>query len=155
MAAAGGAEGEGPAAQGDFAGVGRREAEQDTRQLGAAGADQPGEAENLAGADLEADVVHPGRRTAEPAQRQHDLAGRGFGWRVGVGYLAAHHQVDQLGLGRVGDAAGADALAVAQDGDAVGDRENLLQAVGNVDDADALSRRRSRTMAKSAVAPAG
>jgi hypothetical protein len=53
-----------------------RQAKQDTRQFGAPGPDQPGETEDLAGAHLEADAVHAGRRAAELAHRQHDVARR-------------------------------------------------------------------------------
>jgi hypothetical protein len=124
--------------QGDVARVGRREAEEDTGELGAAGADESAEAENLAGADVEGNVSYPGRGTADVAQRKGDLAGGGFGGRVDLGDLAADHEADEAGLVDAADRVGADALAVAQDGDAVGEGENFFEAVGNVDDADAL-----------------
>ena len=40
--------------------------------------------------------------------------------------------------GRGAHGAGADALAVAEDGDAIGEREDFLEAMGDVDDADAV-----------------
>ena len=54
--------------------------------------------------------------------------------------LAADHQPDQLRAVDVAGRPGPDRLAVAQDRDAIGDREHFLQPVGDIDDADALAR---------------
>ena len=48
----------GPAAEPDLTRVGGRQAEQDARQLGPARADQPGQPEDLAGPNAQADVAH-------------------------------------------------------------------------------------------------
>ena len=56
-----------PPAQPDLARVGRRQAEEDPRQLGPARADQPGQAQDLAGADAQVDVPHA-RRRGSPAR---------------------------------------------------------------------------------------
>ena len=50
---------------------------------------------------------------------------------------APDHHVDQLVRAGRGDLRGCHELAVAQHGDAVGELEHLLQAVADVDDADA------------------
>ena len=47
----------------DFAGFGRRHAEDGLRQFAAPGADEAGEADDFAGADGEADLLVIGRRT--------------------------------------------------------------------------------------------
>ena len=51
---------------------------------------------------------------------------------------AADHVLDEAVFGDFGDGFGADMLAVADHGDAVGDAEDLVQTVGDVDDGDAL-----------------
>ena len=51
--------------------------------------------------------------------------------------LAADHQLDERGFVHLVHRTGADAFAVAQDRHAVGDSENLFQAMGDVDDAHA------------------
>ncbi len=56
---------------------------------------------------------------------------------VHLGEFASDHEVDDLGGRRRGHLARADRAAVAQDGEAVGHRADLLQEVTDVDDADA------------------
>jgi len=72
------------------------------------------------------------------------------GERAIVGWaqlFASQHQRDQFVLVELAHTPGADQPAVAKDGDAVADREDLVQAVRHVDDAetplaDAVERRK-------------
>ena len=71
---------------------------------------------------------------------QHDvLGGTVLQRRVLVGQLAADHLGDDLFLGHVGDVPFADVLAVAHDGDLVGDDLDLVHLVADVDQRDALA----------------
>ena len=98
--------------------------------LGAAGAHEPGQPDDLAGVHVHVDVGeaagHP-----EVAEPEHELADRGDLLRVDVGQLAADHQLDDpLLLGVRGVEVG-DPAPVAHDGDAVRDRHDLLEAVAD------------------------
>ena len=108
------------------------------RELGPAGPDQARQAEHLAGADLQRNAAHAGRGAADPGQREHRGAGVGGSRRINLRDLAADHQLDQAGLVDCVGRAGADAFAVAEDRHAVGEAEDLIEPVGNVDDADAV-----------------
>ena len=133
------AEGEALAVERDLAGVRRREAEVDTGELGATGADESAEAENLAGPDLKGNVVHSGRAATDgPERERYRVPGGGLRGGIDLGDFAADHETDETGFVDVADGVRADALTVAQDGDAVGERENFLEAVGNINDANAV-----------------
>ena len=121
----------------DLAGGRRRDAEDGERQLGAPGADQPGDAEDLAGAQRQRDVPDgvaigdvarargAARRSARrPSGRAGRSSGRPSSRRASVSLTSP-----------IGS--GADIGAVAQHGDAVGEREDLRKAVADIDDADA------------------
>ena len=121
----------------DLALRGLRDAEERLHELAAPGADQAVEAEDLAVAQGEADVLELGR-VAVAGDLQHLLADP-------VGALgedrvdrAADHHGDELVLGDVGDAAFADEAAVAEDGVAVGDAEDLVELVADEEDRLAL-----------------
>ena len=101
----------------DAAGVERIGAEDRARHLGAAGADQPGDAEDLAAAHLERDVVeHDGVRVAArcrgasgPRPRARPRRRRGSSrWREERVDLAADHQPDDAVDVGLGDRAAAD-----------------------------------------------
>lgn len=113
--------------------------EDGARHLRPPGADQPGEADDLARVHVEADVVEDAV-AGEPAHRQQRGCGVGvFGpfARVLLLDAAAHHELDEFVLGgRRGDLV--DAAAVAEDGDAVAECGDLLQVVGDEDDPDAV-----------------
>ena len=121
----------------DRAGVHRIRAADQAHGLGAARADKTGEAEDLALAELEGNVLdiegvqvlgleHDGR-----VGRAHGLCFRFLIDR------AADHEADDLGDLRRGGVERSDVLAVAHDGDAVGDAFELIHAVRDIDDADA------------------
>ena len=117
----------------DGAGLHRVGAEQRARQLGAAGALQAGEADDLAGADLDVDVVQHRRRDAGRLQPDvAELLGRAAGREVAV-ELAADHERDELAGVDLRGRLRRDVLAVLQHRDAVADGEDLAQAVGDVD----------------------
>ena len=117
------------------------DAEQQMHQLRAPAADEPGEAEDLAPAEPEADVGKA-LSVAETAHVQHDrrvgkiaVTPRGV---IVVADFAADHGGDDLVKVEVRDLVCQDGHAVAQDRDAVGKAEDLVHAVGDIDDAGAL-----------------
>ena len=115
---------------------GRRDAEQDVRQLGAARPDQPGNTQNLAGMQRERGVLHP-CSVRQALDLQQRLAQRGMALRVHLLDRAADHQRHQALVVDLADRAGGHQAAVAQHRHAVGQREDLGHAVADVDDADA------------------
>ncbi len=130
----------------DAAGIEGIGAEDGARHLGAAGADQPGDAENLAPPDRQRDVgEHRGARVAARAAARQPLDGERHRAGGGIGAMAEqrvdlaadHHADDAVDIG-VGDLAAADELAVAEHGVAVADLEHLLEAVRHEDDAQAF-----------------
>ena len=103
-------------------------AEQALHRFGAAGADEAVEADDLAGMQGERHAVEFGG-VREIVRFEHD--GAELHLALGIDLLdgAADHQADQIGLVDVGDGAGANFLAVAQAGPAIGDAENLVELV--------------------------
>ena len=103
-------------------------AEERLHELAAAGADEAVEAEDLALAQGEADGVELGR-VAVAGDLEHLRAGSA--WLLGEDRVdrAADHQADEVGLGDSRHEALADHLAVAEDGVAVGDAEDLVELV--------------------------
>ena len=106
------------------------------------GPDQSGEPENLAAAHGERDVADSRGAAGQPARLQHDFADRDLALGEDGVDVAAHHQADQLRAVHVAQFAGGDGVAVAQDGDAVGDGGDFVQAVRDVDDARAFAAQR-------------
>ena len=99
----------------------------------AAGADEAGEAENLAAPQVEADVLEVDAGKA--AHVENDVARRGCGIEVLVDFdFAARHQGEQPLLVHAGDGEMADQLAVAQHGDLVADLEDFFRLVRDEDD---------------------
>ena len=140
----GGADGPGPqpaAVDADRAAVGPAGAVHRLEDLRAAGPDQAGEPDDLAGPHLEGHVGELLRRATRPSTSSTTSARGVEGRRVGedVLDLAAGHQPDQLG-GRCvrGGQVGGDGAAVLEDGDPVADLADLLEPVRDVDDGDAL-----------------
>ena len=121
----------------DFAAVDRVSPENGARHLRSASSHQPGEAEDFAFAEGEADVLD--RRAAiEADHAQHLLAAAPtFGPRD-VAEFASDHQRDDPGHRRAGGGKRFDGLAVAHHRHAVGDALHLVHLVGDVDDADAM-----------------
>ena len=124
-------------------------AEDGARKLGAAGADQAGDAEDLAGLEVEVDalehdgvrrfgIAHRAQAADRQAHRAGDVALRRPGIELGGG--AADHLLDdprqRHRLAFAVEVAGE--LAVAQHRHAVADRRRLLQPVRDEHDGDAV-----------------
>ena len=121
----------------DLAGLRRVGAEHRARHLGAPGAHQAGEAQDLArrSVKLTSRTSGPQLRLAH-LERDFAAAARAPATALVAERAADHHADDRLDAGRRGRH-GADIFAVAQDRDAVGDLLQLVHLVRDVDDADA------------------
>ena len=109
-------------------------AEDCLHDFAAAGADEAGEAENLAAPQLEADVLEVDAGKAA-AHRERRRPARLVGKEVFVDFdLAARHEREQLLLVHARDWEMADQLAVAQHGDLVADLEDFFRLVRDEDD---------------------
>ena len=117
--------------------VRRVEPVDEAQQLGAPGADEPAEPDDLAGVDLEAHVAdHRQAPGAAHLEQQAVRPDRPLG--VQLLDLAADHVLDELvGRGR-GRQAGRHRAAVGEHRHAIADAADLVEAMGDVDDADAL-----------------
>ena len=93
----------------------------------------------------------PSRR---PATSSAGLAGGARGADVTLG-LAADHRVGQPRLGPAGEVGRDDLAPVAQHGDAVAERQNLGEAVRDVEDGDALRLQAARWRRTAAPTRAG
>ena len=131
------AEGQRAAVEFDRARGARIEAEDCLRDLAAAGTDESGEADDLAGADFKIDVGKFPRR-GEVAHAQHGVAGLGLKVaRPVLGHAAPDHEPHDGVVVHVRAIEGADVAAVAQHADAVAQAEKLRHAVRHVDDGEA------------------
>ena len=115
----------------------RGDAEERLDELGATGALQAGDADDLAGAQLEVDVVDVA--VAGAAQLEARLAEHGALLGLGEvrGDRAADHAAHQLVGVELRGRAARDERAVLQHGDGVAEVEDLLQPVRDVEDRDA------------------
>ena len=121
--------------EGDLASLAGHGAEEVLQHLGAAGAVQTRDAQDLALSQLEGGVLQAGVSARDVLNVQNDLAGGVLLGREAVGELAAHHQADDLVHGQLFGRAGGHPGAVAHDGHVVADAEDLLHLVAYVDDA--------------------
>ena len=113
----------------------RVSAKQGSGDLGAAGADQARESEDLTLLDLEGHVVD-GLDGREVLHAQDGFVGERLGGGARVrGDLATDHHLDDLTHGRRGRVHRADVLAITQDRDAVGELGELGHAVRDEDQA--------------------
>ena len=80
----------------------------------------------------------PGHGDVLERERDGGVGGHGALGRVHVGQLAAHHAPRHVGGGEVGGVEGADLDPVAEDGDPVGDRLDLVELVRHVEHRDAV-----------------
>ena len=117
-----------------FAGVG---AEDQSHHLGATGAHQPGDRQDLAAANRKRHIPH-GRRPREVGDLQAGLTDHGGPRGKLPREFAAHHQLDHLAPRDSVDRPLADVAAVPQHHHPVGDRKHLFEPVGDGDDADPL-----------------
>ena len=125
-------------------------AEEVHEQLGAPRAHEPADAEHLARREGEGDVAQPrlaGARVGDAEAIDGHcglrIADCGLGIRRSapgkkIADFPAHHVADDLGFARLRRRRGEDGRAVAEDGDAVGEGEDFVQLVGDVDARDAL-----------------
>ena len=121
-------------------------AEEGLEDLGAAGPEKAADAQDLAGVEVEVDAMQrtPPAVTArdvkdEVAGGEDDRSG-GADRSGAVAGVTADHGGDQAGATHLGDRGGDDIAPVAEDGYAVGERKDLVDAVRDVDDADASGR---------------
>src|SRR6185437_4917333 len=117
----------------------RDRAEQGASNHFDAGDDEAVHAGDFTLLDVEIDAAEPGRYAEAADARGKGTLGRGIGERrIDVTETVADDRFeDRVEIG-VGGHEGAGIAAVAQDDDAVGDREDFLQIVRNVDDGDAF-----------------
>ena len=105
-------------------------------ELAAAGADQAVEADDLAFAHLDRDVVKAG--AGELVGLQDRRADRNCVLVIDLFDRSVDHQRDEVGLVGFADSTRADQRAVAQHRHAVAELEHLLEPVADVDDRDAV-----------------
>ena len=114
--------------------VGGGKAEQRLGELGAPGADDAVEPDDLTRAHREGDrpedAVAPQIANLEARLARR----RGLVRETATDKIPADHRADELGLRPFAGRRGCDLEAVAQDGDAVGDGEDFVELVGDVDD---------------------
>jgi hypothetical protein len=110
--------------------------EDDLGELGATSADEPREAHDLAGADLEGDATVP--VAADVLHAKHDRARRAATALEDLAELASHHVAHDLLFGQLGGGLHEHEATIAQDGDAVRELEDLVESVADVDDGDPL-----------------
>ncbi len=135
------ADGDGAPLQPDLSRVAGVEAVEGLHQLLAAAPHETGQAQDLSLSQGEADVVE-GALAGEVAHLQRDLPARGARALVEALDVAAHHHADDGLLGEGGGLLRSDVAAVAQHRHAVGDLEDLLQPVRDVEDGLALRAKR-------------
>ena len=102
-------------------------------ELGPAGADQPGQADDLARPQGQGHVGDARGRQALDRDGDRGVGGRRLLRRIRPADGPAEHPGDEARLGLVGDRAGADDTAVAQDRDDVGQVEDLAEEVRDED----------------------
>ncbi len=129
--------GQPPAVHAHVAALGRLEPHQRADRLGAARADQAGDAEDLAAAQPECDPADRRRRRDVDDVDEHLLARR----RGALGEQRvdrpADHLRDQRLVGHLGEGAGGHAAAVAEHGEPIGDLAHFLEEMADVDDGHA------------------
>ena len=144
--------------------VGEPESGDDLGQLALPIAGDAGDAERFARADLQIDI--PQRRQsffaerADAAQLQDGLPGRHglmrfVGWMLDeLGQLAADHQPRQRAAVGFSGRGRRDDLTPAQDADAIGDLQHLVELVRDEDDAEALRRHAAQRLQADSAPPA-
>ena len=104
------------------------------RELGATGADQPGQADDLALPDVEGHARDAGRHEVPHAQREGRRRVHDAPLRVGVAERPPQHACDKAGFSLRRGWTAANEASVAQDGHAVRQLQHLLQEVRDQDD---------------------
>jgi hypothetical protein len=117
-----------------------------TGKLGAPRPHQPGEAKDLAGAHVDADILQQGgvgiggvAVARDPLHLHHDRAGRAMTAEPGeeLGARPPHHHLHKIVDLQFAHVAATDLLAVTQDRDPVADLLHLMQAMSDIDDGEA------------------
>ena len=127
--------------EGDLAGVVGVDAEYGAGHLGAAGADEAGQGNDLPGADLEADVAeHPGAAEAVHFQDRRRRS-RQASWGTGRRCRGPPSRERSASTVTSAGPVGGDVPAVPHDGDAVAQVEDLVETVRDEEDAGPASRR--------------
>ena len=111
----------------DHAGTRSVEPEQRFEQLASPGAHETGQSDDLPGRHLEIDIREPARQCQPADAQRRDALPLPRGRRLYLLECATHHEVDQLRPVELVDGRFGDGLAVAQNGDAVGEVEDLLE----------------------------
>ncbi len=136
----------------DLAARDRIGAEHRPREFGAAGADEARDAQDLARLDRKRDIRHRRRMRVEAVLGRADVADPQGRWtrapcpaldRREDAEVAPDHHPDQMVDAGGLDVDGADHATVAQDRRAIADRHDLVEPVGDVDDADAAGLERA------------
>ena len=120
----------------DGATVARQLPEDDLGQLGAAGPDQSGEPDHFTGANLEADVSMP--VAVDVLGLEHHAVGRGSTPLEDGTEIPANHQLHDLALRQSACRLDGDELAVAKDRHPGRETQDLLDAVRDIDDGQAV-----------------
>ena len=114
------------------------DAEDGLEQLGAAGALEPGDADDLAGAQGEVDAVDvPVAGAAQLEPGLADLGARELGRGRTTRSAGPTISRTSVGVVELAGGPGGDLAAVLEDGDRVAEVEDLLEPVGDVEDRDA------------------
>ena len=109
------------------------------QQLAAAGPDESGDPEHLAGAQLEAGLLHVGQATHAP-DLEHDVAAAGRSLGEQLLELAADHERHEIARGCRRGQAGRDRRPLAQHRHPVADPSDLVEPMRDVHHPDALIR---------------
>src|SRR6202011_1072314 len=124
------------AANENFTAIGRRDPVDRLRQLTPAGADQPGDAKDLAAMKREAHLAK-GAAAREAAHFENSLADRMRLTREELLERPPDHELDEARLVEGLDTVGAQQGAIAEHRDAVGDGKDFVEPVADIDDGDA------------------
>ena len=125
------------AAQEDFAALAGGNAEDVLQQFRPSGGVQTGDAQNLALSGGEGHIPQVGIHTRQALYPEQLLAHHIVLVRIPVGKFPADHQTDNLIHGQLLGGLGGDPLTVTHDGDVVGNPQNFLHLMGDVDNAAA------------------
>ena len=128
-------EADGVAVEPDLARVALVDPEQDAGDLRPAGADEPGEPDDLAVSDVEGDVAEDAG-AGQALDLEEDLADRRLDLRE-ERHAPADHVPDEVGRGEVRGRRRDDVPAVAEDRRAVAQLEDLVEPVADEQDRDA------------------
>lgn len=111
------------------------DAKEHAAELGSSRAHEAGETDDFTGANVEADVSNPATR--EVCYTQQGVAGGNRRAAVHGIDGATDHVLNELFAGEAGERAGEDSSTITEDGDAVTERAQFFEAMGDVNDADA------------------